>query len=226
MATSYSPKVVTGGLIMCVDFANPKSYLSGSTAATDMARQVTGSFSIFAPLRIDAGRGLHFNQSQYIRIPTNHNGLTNATFMAWVNLPSSSVNSNRVLWGTVESGSWGYQLVGINSQGQPYAFNGNGITGPNPTVSSSIQINDGNWHMITFQYSVGDKLYFYVDNQKTVGPSFSSKGQQQTASVIAADYNTSNAISGSIGTVMWYNKVLTDSEVLQNFNATRGRFGV
>lgn len=226
MATSYSPKVNTDGLIMCVDFANPKSYPSGSTVVTDMARQVTGSLSVFAPLRVDSGRGLHFTQNQYLQIPTNHASLTNATFIVWVNLPTASLNLSRVFWGTTESGSWAYQAMGINAQGILYAFQGNGITGPNPTVTSSINISDNSWHMVSFQYSVGDKLYLFVDTQKITGPAFSNKGLQGVSSVIGADYNTSNAISGSIGTVMWYNRVLTDAEIQQNYNAMRGRFGV
>lgn len=227
MATSYSPKVNTDGLIMCIDFANSKSYASGSTTTVDLARRISGSFAGQpTQLKLDDGRGLRFNQNQYLAIQTDHNSLTNATFIAWVNLPTASLNLDRAFWGTAESGSWGFQLVGINPQGNLYASAGKG-SGPNVIVSSSIDVSDNKWHMITYQYSVGDKLYLYADTEKIIGPTFPSKGGQSTSSFIAGDYNNGNRrISGSIGMVMWYNRVLSDNEILQNFNATRNRFGV
>ena len=38
MSFSYSPKVVTDGLVLYLDAANPKSYVSGSTAWNDVSR--------------------------------------------------------------------------------------------------------------------------------------------------------------------------------------------
>jgi len=38
--------------------------------------------------------------------------------------------------------------------------------------------------------------------------------------------NTSHAFEGEVGAFRKYNKVLTAEEVLQNFNAMRGRFGI
>ena len=37
---------------------------------------------------------------------------------------------------------------------------------------------------------------------------------------------TGNSIGGSLGSVKMYNRALTTAEVLQNYNATRARFGI
>jgi hypothetical protein len=37
MAFNYSPKIVTDGLVLYLDAANPKSYVSGSTTWVDMS---------------------------------------------------------------------------------------------------------------------------------------------------------------------------------------------
>ena len=38
MAFNYSPKIVTNGLVLCLDAANPKSYVSGSTKWNDLSK--------------------------------------------------------------------------------------------------------------------------------------------------------------------------------------------
>ena len=37
MAFNYSPKIVTNGLVLCLDAGNVKSYVSGSTTWTDLS---------------------------------------------------------------------------------------------------------------------------------------------------------------------------------------------
>ena len=42
MSFNYSPKVVTNGLVLCLDAANQKSYTSGSTTWYDLAGSNNG----------------------------------------------------------------------------------------------------------------------------------------------------------------------------------------
>jgi hypothetical protein len=231
MATSYSPKIVTDGLIMCVDFTNPKTYTSGSTFVSNMANNAeTGSIVNSSALQLDSNVGLRFAQGPYVRMQTNHNSLVNGTYLTWIKFPSTaSVNVGRRFWGTTEgtgSNVYGFQYMGIDSAGLIFASNGKGGNGPDPVVSSSVDVHDTQWHMVTYQYVTGDKLYLQIDNNQTIGPSFPSKGQQGTLSYIGADNNGSNPISASIGTIMFYNKMLTQQELTQNYNALRSKFGV
>ena len=46
MATKYSPQVVTNGLVLCLDAANPRSYVSGSTNWFNLANtSISGSLT-------------------------------------------------------------------------------------------------------------------------------------------------------------------------------------
>jgi len=230
MATSYSPKIVTDGLIMCVDFSNPKSYTSGSAKFNNLVNSSeTGSVSNPLFTQIESGLGLQFTQQYATQMQTNHNSLTNATYITWMKFPTTaSANVNRKFWGTLEgagSNIYGFQTIEINAAGEVIASNGKGSP-PDVVVSSSVNVHDGLWHMIVYQYSVGDKLYLQIDSNRTIGPSFPSKGQQGILSGIGADYNLNNSISASISTVMWYDRVLTEAELKQNYDALRSKFGV
>jgi len=44
--------------------------------------------------------------------------------------------------------------------------------------------------------------------------------------VIGARNGVANYFGGNIAIVKYYNKVLTSAEILQNYNATKGRFGL
>ena len=39
MGLSHSPRIVTNGLVLCVDAANPRSYPGAGTAWTDLSKQ-------------------------------------------------------------------------------------------------------------------------------------------------------------------------------------------
>jgi hypothetical protein len=47
-----------------------------------------------------------------------------------------------------------------------------------------------------------------------------------TASLATATYNISNTYKGNIGTTSFYNRALTETEITQNYNAQKARFGL
>jgi hypothetical protein len=47
-----------------------------------------------------------------------------------------------------------------------------------------------------------------------------------TASLATSAYTVGSSYKGNIGTTSFYNRVLTAAEVLQNYNATKTRFGL
>ena len=58
MSFSYSPKIVTDGLVFYVDAANPNSYVSGNTTVDSLVGNVIGSLingTDFSPKSRDLG---------------------------------------------------------------------------------------------------------------------------------------------------------------------------
>jgi len=95
-------------------------------------------------------------------------------------------------------------------------------TGINSVVTA------GNWTHIVCTYD-GQYGKIYVDGELVKTQDFGSVLSCNTNSSslrIAGDGSTNRPLNGEMPICKIYNKVLTASEVLQNFNATKSRFGL
>ena len=99
----------------------------------------------------------------------------------------------------------------------------------NVDISSYISVDTWHHYVAT---RTGSAVTGYIDGvvvttvtyAPTLFPGVLSLGIQQSASSPGVGYN--HGLEGKMGPVRIYNKGLTAAEVLQNYNATRGRFGV
>jgi hypothetical protein len=97
-------------------------------------------------------------------------------------------------------------------------------------VSSGVNCFDNQWHHIVCTRGYGIGAYIYVDG---VVRASSGGGGLWSGSTIWSGMNTQIGnnpndvyynLLGNIGLAKIYNKYLTATEVLQNYNATKGRF--
>jgi hypothetical protein len=91
-------------------------------------------------------------------------------------------------------------------------------------VTSNIT-NPSQWNMYTGSYD-GTTLKFYqngtlLNTATYVGGVFSAYAGNLTLGA----FSGGNVTKGNIGQYLLYNRALTDSEVYNNFNATRSRYG-
>jgi len=146
------------------------------------------------------------NQRQYsfiVRNPSNAYGSQQLEFFTYFNLSGGSYAGYRTVGATIETGKW-YNFVisydgSIDNAGR-YSLFINGVSYSTTTtyIAGSLgEIQNG-----TARLSIGGQVGENVNNS----PIFE--------------------IDGKISTVSIYNKALTASEVQQNFNALRGRFGI
>lgn len=106
-----------------------------------------------------------------------------------------------------------------------------GGTSTNQSVSTVV-VNDSIWRNFTVTFASGShKSYLngvlYDTISKTQNYYSAIYNYFLGAAPVGAWPNSSSTwLNGSISQFLYYNKALSDAEVLQNFNATRGRFGV
>ena len=112
-------------------------------------------------------------------------------------------------------------------------------TGNNPrVVISSNQSNTGwtntsnltdlqnRWSCHTFT-RIGSDIRYYIDGVSRVNKTDSTAGNDQSAILFGEQQGGNHSLDGKIANIKIYNgKGLTSTEVLQNFNAQRGRFGI
>ena len=88
MATKYSPKIITNGLVLSLDAANNKSYPRSGTTWTDLSGNSNTGTLTNGPSFNDGNQGsiVFDGTDDYVNIPYN-SGLipNNLTLSAWIN---------------------------------------------------------------------------------------------------------------------------------------------
>lgn len=91
-------------------------------------------------------------------------------------------------------------------------------------VTSTISINDGNWHYIFFNHHSNSTFDFYIDNilmGTSAFESISTKNNEQIT--IGNDIHLYRYFNGKIDEVFVYNRALTPSEIESIYNTGTGR---
>ena len=102
----------------------------------------------------------------------------------------------------------------------------NGTTNPGDVTISSSLVFDNIFHFVCTTWTVGGERAIWLDGTKRA--SLTNTLQFVPSSTFEIGYKTWSAsyYNGNIYSVASYNRALTASEIQQNFNATRGRFGL
>jgi hypothetical protein len=89
--------------------------------------------------------------------------------------------------------------------------------------NTTLVVNQWFFGAVTFNTTTGWALYL---NGLLESTNVSTTTFTGTGDVLVAAYGNSNAFQGQINGVFVYDRVLTAAEIQQNFNATRGRYGL
>jgi hypothetical protein len=239
------PHIVTDGLVLALDAANRQSYVSGSTIWNDLSGNGNHVTLYNTPVYFDgalSGNGI----SSYGRTTNtlNLSGLSSITVISiWKQTTSTTggmVYEHTANWNNNNnySGvSYGGFGLSSNSNGTVTSENLNhhqlrgnvGYSGQNvmsPNTSNFQQYTT--IHDFTGGTNLETKVY--INGNFVNG---SSAGGGNNTSTFGDDYlylwsrgGVSIFSPNSLSLIMIYNRILTDSEIQQNYNATRGRFGL
>jgi len=233
MSTKYSPKIVTDGLVLCLDAANSKSYVGSGTSWRDISgngNHFTVNASAFASN--SAGKYMDFNGSYGLATATSGvdvPGLSDATGVTyhvvtriknstaeWRTLTRSAVNDHHVI---IQSGAWDIGMYDNDSAGfLSTSFSQQSLPGYGTSAWISMYWR---WQSVSPYYQ-----FSYNDTPGTARGTLTSVNSRYNRGfwALGGIYNTQ--YWGDIAMFNVYAKSLTDAELLQNFNATRGRFSL
>jgi hypothetical protein len=234
MAVLTRNNIVTNGLVLYLDAANRQSYVSGSTNWKNLTPAYTGSITmgsnqIFDGISLTATSG---SSPYQVIFPALDSVFTRqeATISLWVKIPEGSTTNENVIF---SGGGSANNLI--------YFYR----NAPNP-------VTDYRW-LIYYTATTGDSFYLvgltYPSNQwyntvltytSTGTASTYINGALRNTQTIAnfVQWNkTSNGTPsinttsvgknfGSFGALQYYNRALSAQEILQNYNATKTRFGL
>ena len=227
------PKIVTDGLVLCLDAGNRKSYVGSGTSWVDISRNGNNGTLINGPTfnSDNIGSIVFDGTNDYVAIPSSSlvSG-SQMTFDVW-NFGISAQDSSVVYFTNASA----HRLLNIHL---PYssniiffdAGNGSGNAGSFDRIfKTATNAEYQGWHYWAFtKNSVAGTMRIYRNGQLW------HSGTSLTAPIGAASVsgNLGGAVDlgvyhiGRIGSAKLYSRELSASEVLQNYNATKGRYGL
>jgi hypothetical protein len=239
MALQYSPRIVTDGLVLALDAADKNSYPGSGTTWTDISRNSYNGTLTNGPTFNSANGGsiVFDGVDDNVSIPnsiTSNFSTNGITVEAWVyhnNFTGSQAYINN--WFNFTSPQKGFILRTFNGQTYPsFWWCWGSISGTNSystvnATSSPFSINT--WYHVVGIYEKNISARIYVNGiLKGTNSSVPYDIVYDTAngvSVGTSNINTSR-MNGKISITKIYNRVLSSSEITQNYNATKTRFGL
>lgn len=230
MALAHSPKIVSDRLLFAVDAANTKSYPGSGTTFFDLSKSANNS-ALFVNVDASNFNGEHVDVNgtdQHIRFPNISTATNSFTIECWANWDDVGTNSGaaRVPFGF---GAF-FRFYLDNSNYLSFWVREAGAGGSSAVTDNISVTQAGNWYQLvgTCQGGGSRKLYRNGELRNSDTISFNvDTGNGENNLYIGNAFNGSNSyFDGKIAIARFYDKVLTDAEVLQNYNALKGRFGL
>ena len=216
MGIDYNTIIVTDGLVLYLDAANTRSY-SGSG---------TSSNSLVGGIGATLVNGVGFTSS-------NNGAFTFDGSNDYINFGNSSAvqQSSGTLsaWAKASSPGGGYRGI-IAKQGAYGLFYTDSVLvaydwAADAPRSTGVNIADNTWKnvVLTYQSGVSNGTRIYINGVSVLTTTITVLNQ--TGNLFGgAEANAGQYASCQISLFNMYNRALSATEVLQNYNATKGRY--
>lgn len=219
MGIAYNTSLVRGGLVLHLDAANVKSYAGTGTVWNDLSGNgINGTINgspTFSNNYFDIT-----GDTTYISIPnaTLNPGTNEFTYSTWVNFDSTDGVDT-----IFENGSWTDTLLFRFETNQFTVYAEGSLRGTLTWTPVT-----GSWVNLVLRRKAG--IVDLKVNNVSSGTPFSMTTDINLANtnlfLMKSQHTTGQFTNGKISYFSVYNRGLTDSEIRQNFEAIRGRYGV
>ena len=223
MGISRGPKIVSSGLVLCLDAANKVSYPGSGTVWRDLSgNNNTGTLTNGPTFNAGNMGSIVFDGTDDCVTVTPNSifnfGTGNFSIFCWIK--TSKVSGYGTIFALDDGASGnGILFYIMNTSG----FFRTWVAGVAQNTAAAIA--NGNWNYVGIT-RISGTVYQYV-NGVQVG-SFASAGSVRTNQIPRyGNFDNTNEYiyQGNIAVSHIYNTALSATEVLQNYNATKGRFG-
>ena len=233
MGLSHSPRIVTDGLVLCLDAANKRSYPGAGTTWTDLtANKNNGTLTNMNSSNFSSENGgtisTDGSNEKVVISASSDFGTVDFTFSYWIY--SLNQNSGYDAHMTVNEGSNNGFIPNLNwsfgnTTGKPqlrYWIN-NSV----PLTYQTLKNYYLEWRYLSWTYDLSDttgRIYedgVLVAESTSINKTMSNNGNHYVW--IGNDQFGSSTV-GKFSHVTIHNRALTADEVRQNYEATVGRY--
>jgi hypothetical protein len=230
MASIGGSNAVRSGLVLSLDAANARSYVSGSTTWRDLSGNNNSGSLVNGPTFDGGNGGSIFTDgvNQYIASSYFGNTTDSFTFSAWFKNDNYSETKHALARGRDGSGN-GWSLysriltTGLSESAAVTTSGGN--VQFTATGTSILPLNT--WYYLTGVWTAGVSIRHYVNGVLEATTNTSSTNlRTSTDGWVIGSLSTTNFTSGYNAVAQIYNRVLSAAEIQQNYNATQARFNL
>ena len=221
MTVVANPSIVTSGLVLCYDAGNPRSYPGSGASWYDASNNGNAGSILNGPTYSSNNLGyLSFDGvNEYVDTGRTATQLgvydADYTFEAWVY--PTDLTSDRTMFGTDQTNV---------RQGMHLVFRSGAIyQGHYGSDFSAGTATLNGWNNISYTYvkSSSAASIYKIGVLQGTGTISSFIG---TTNILIARWASGYYFAGPGSTYKIYNRTLSAQEILQNYNALRGRYGL
>jgi hypothetical protein len=233
MSLGHGASIVLNGLVMCIDAANPKSYPGAGTAWNDISGNSNNGTLVNGPVYSTSDSGIFSFDGidDYVdcgSVSNLNNTITGLTVSIWFKVGTLRTEM------LVENGTTfttnTFYIAQENANNVSFAIANDSAQYQRIYGTSSYTV--GRWYNFAGVWASGASILAYVNGQDTSQSILSPFGNLTSVRSGNANLWVGNRpagnipFSGSLSTTTIYNRALSATEISQNFNALRGRYGL
>ena len=229
MAIYRGPNIVRSGLVLALDAADKNSYRGSGTSWNDLSGNSNTGTLINSPTfsNVNGGNFSFDGADDYVESNSQLgiSGATSRSFECWTYISS---NQSKNIMGCGSNGTlnlfdtiiW-YTSPYLQVIGHYYGYDADTIS----TLPSRNTLNINQWNHIIHLYD-GTNVSLYTNGVLSNSKSFTLNTTNTTLLIGAGKYTGYNYFNGKVALGRVYNRSLTATEILQNYNVQKTRFGL
>ena len=239
----FAPRITKRGMKLNFDAGDPASY-PGGTSWKDTANGLSTTFHNMDASNFNSSNGGYFafdGTDEYMSVlnsPLFQGAIADqGTFAAWFNIDEAGddADPNIAIWGAGRNGSkMTWTMAQFDSSKKPLFGAYLGGSWSDIGVADTALSYD-TWYYVVFTWDKANtQVKSYVngalDDTDTTSSASITTSTAGWLGIGASLYNTTNGntpynfLPGFIGVLQLYDSVLSAAEIMDNYNATKGRF--
>ena len=221
MAISHSPRIVRDGLVLALDAADRNSYPGSGTTWNDLSGNGNNG-TLVNGVGYNSGNGgsLSFDGSNdRVTITNNIPSLSNFTIELFMR--TSTLDGSQDIFFD--------QFLSLRFEiyNNKYRIHlGNGSAWAFTDHVGNVTLSQNTWYQTVWSWNGSNSILYLNGSQDSIRSYSSASSGTGNITIGQHSPDTSYNWNGNIGLIKVYNRALTASEVLQNYNATKTRFGL
>jgi len=223
MGLAHSPSIISDGLVFYLDAANRRSYSGSGNTIYDLSSFRTAGTFVNGATFVSTGTTSNISfdgVDDHLTFPYNSNQMSfpdnNATISVWFKYNSSDATGCLI----TQRGVSGFDLYVLG--GRIYADGGGTVS----VSGANTLSNAANYNFVAVYDRTNSLLRLYLNGVADNSVAYTGSIQDTYTILLAKSVFSDGPLKGNIYSAQVYNRALSATEILQNYNATRKRFGL